>query len=125
MEVYGTPESVRARKRMRKFWPGYKIVDPERLDWKALEAKHGVDGVYVYVIKKSDVVVVLEYDDMIGKGVFTEVKEALLRRKPVYVLRGNKFYAVKSIKYVGINWIFYGKLDKIKTLGRRDCLPRA
>ena len=67
---------------------------------------------YLAKITECDAVCVMEYEGFVGKGVFSEVKFALLCKKPVYAMRNNKLYIVKSVKvYDSTDWkIAYGKI---------------
>ena len=62
IRIYGTPEAERARRAIFELIPECQMLDPERLDWKALEEKSiaqgfGKLGVYRAVIRQQIITV--------------------------------------------------------------------
>ena len=55
---------------------------------------------YLNIVSWADVVVVSEYEDCIGAGVFTEVCRALNSQIPVLCMHEGDFYPVSGVTYV-------------------------
>jgi hypothetical protein len=67
---------------------------------------------YLEIVKKMDIVVFSEYQNHIGKGVYEEVKTALMNNIPVKVLRGKGIKTIKDVIIVNeYDWeIEYAKV---------------
>jgi len=95
---YGTQKSRDAMVAIRERWPGAKVYNPEGMqkDFRQVTAE-----IYEKILRRclgdgEGLVAVLEHQDSIGRGVFTEVNLALRWGFPVFVLRDGEFVEVSS-----------------------------
>jgi hypothetical protein len=114
MKIYDTNQEQNEYSLIHSQFPLYKIFCPNNnapISWHNLTSKD-VMTECLQKVKKSKIVIASEYQNHIGKGVFSEVNLALALKKPVYVVRGNKFIPVNSIKIIDANdWgIKYGQI---------------
>lgn len=85
---YGSERAAAARDLIRANWKGFRLLDPEKMDWgKEARRLGSFETVYDYVINAATEVVVLERDGHVGKGVYSEVRRALALVKPTWALR--------------------------------------
>ncbi|MHA1344708.1 MAG: hypothetical protein ACTSQG_12020 [Promethearchaeota archaeon] len=72
---------------------------------------------YLDAVKASDLIIYLEFEGFVGKGVFREVELALINNIPVYCLRqdNGKFILLEviSVKLINENdpYVKYGRLE--------------
>lgn len=114
MLIYGTGESLRAVRYIKKLIPGCRILNPEDLTWSELESRYGKAGAFWAVVKACDAVVVLEHKGHIGRGVYCEARAAMRQKKPLFVLRKLHLIPVKSVKIKNPNWTAFD-YAKVKT----------
>ena len=109
-KIYGTLRERRERILLASIFPKKSIVCPNR-DMGEL----GSMLPYLNKVQNSDIVVVSEFKNHIGKGAYEEVVLALQEYTPVFVLRRKKLILVKDIKVVNWNdWqVTYGKVITI------------
>ena len=67
---------------------------------------------YLSLVHNSDILVYAEYQGHVGKGVYSEIHQAILSNKPIYSLTHKKFVNV-NLKIVNSNdWqIYYAKVE--------------
>ena len=71
---------------------------------------------YLKAVRESDLLVFSTHNNIVGKGVYQEVKTALKYKIPVFVLEKRNssygFYELKSIEIVNeSDWTNYVKID--------------
>ena len=109
MRIYDTEREKKEIKFLnRKFG---RVCNPNGdIEWR------GDMQPYIEAVKKSDMVVLSEYEGHIGRGVFVEVKTALDEKKPVYVIKNdNDAFSLHKVDDVNVvdpfDWkVKYGEI---------------
>jgi len=95
---YGSAGAEEALRAIRAAWPGCDIVDPRYINWKALAREEGdSSGADEVVVRDCQIVVALEREKHIGRGVYGGLSAALRLGRPAYVYRGGKMLRVKRL----------------------------
>ena len=120
MRDYGTPRSQDTLRAINDRWPSAVVHDPERFEHEFREgiARDGADKTYARVLRErlkdrsSSIMVALEHAECVGKGVCSEVRLALQREIPTYVLRKGCMVRVTGVRRIeGGDWaVHYAKL---------------
>lgn len=113
MEIYGSAEAGVAKAKIKRLLPGCTVIDPENIDWVLLEQKYGSEGAFRRAVFTSDMVVVLENEGFVGRGVYCEIRAALGQKKQVFVLRDNRLREVSRahVAKKGSNWKAYARVS--------------
>lgn len=109
-QIYGTDRERQERDFISDMFRNCEVVCPNR-DMGEL----GSLDPYLAMVEKSDIVVCTELDELVGIGVFSEVKHARKIGKPVFIMRGFRFYPATGQQVVDrLNEIRYGRLISSK-----------
>lgn len=119
MRDYGKPAAIEARVTIQKFidlskTKPHEILDPEQMNFQDIVWKQGsYDAAYRWVVEQADIVIALEHQGHVGRGVFTELSLALELKKPTFVVRSGNLVKVASVTPTGINdWkVRYGTVQ--------------
>jgi hypothetical protein len=120
---YGTENSKNAMQVIAKIWPRVEIANPEDFEadfQKVFAELKSWPATYEKIILDKTgslpIVVVLEYKDFTGRGVYEEVLFALKKGFPVFVIKGNHVEPVLRIDIVDLdNWVLYAKINSKET----------
>lgn len=92
---YGSERAQEAERAIRAAWPGCELIDPRFINWKRLAREEGdsanADEV---VVRDCNIVVALEHNQHIGRGVHGGLAAALRLGRPAYVYRNGKMLRV-------------------------------
>ena len=94
MMIYDTPREQKELQILRKLYA--RVICPNN---DIGDCSKGLQA-YLNIVSWADVVVVSEYEDCIGAGVFTEVCRALNSQIPVFCLDERDLYLVSGVTYV-------------------------
>lgn len=96
---YGSDRAQAAEHVIKRAWPGCEIVDPKVINWKALGKQHGA-RVDEAIVRDCAIVVGLEHQEHIGRGVFGGLYAGLRLGKQVYVVRDSELVRVLDVEHV-------------------------
>lgn len=98
---YNQPAETRAMADIRRLFPHASVICPNR---DIGESPRGL-RTYLAIVDWCDHVIVLEHRGTIGRGVFEEVRFALIKGKVVLVIRKGKFRLVERVRILNEhNW---------------------
>lgn len=101
---YGSERAAAAERAIKTAWPGCEIVDPRYINWKALAKEEGDSrGADELVVRDCNIVVGLEHQDHVGRGVFGGLKAGLFLGRATYVVRGDRLMRVLKLETVDVD----------------------
>lgn len=95
---YGTEKAEKVKQLLLKAFSNCDVLDPEDLNWDEEVKKYGSHAkTYFGLVSQCTFVVIMEYEGHIGRGVYQEATYALLKKKPVWVVRGQDLLSVRYL----------------------------
>ncbi len=111
-KLYGSKEADDCRAHILRI-PDCVILDPETIDWqKSKELAGSFKKATAQVMLSVDMVITVEYQEFVGKGVFEELITAHDMDIPCMVIRNNELVEIDDLVVNDENdWqLFYGKV---------------
>lgn len=98
---YGSERAQEALHAIKRAWPGCEVVDPRHINWKKLAKEEGAsENADEVVVRDCQVVVALEHQNHVGRGVYGGLSAALRLGRAAYVYRNGKMLRVGKLKQV-------------------------
>ncbi len=112
MQIYGTEEERDELEQLGKRYPNSSIINPAT-DVRPKRKHEAELSRFFDSIRDCALVIVLEHQKSVGRGVFREVCYALAVDKSILVKRGFRYYPVFGIHVKNVSdWkIHYGELE--------------